>query len=61
MTLDATAETIVQTVPKDCATIRSCRFISIIDVAGADYPAREKRFDVVYHLLSPTQNVCASG
>lgn len=34
-----------------------CRFISIIDVCGADYPARAKRFDVVYHLLSPKQNL----
>jgi NADH-quinone oxidoreductase subunit C len=34
-----------------------CRFVSIIDISGADYPAREKRFDVVYHLLSPTQNL----
>ena len=34
-----------------------CRFVSIIDICGADYPAREKRFDVVYHLLSPTKNV----
>ena len=34
-----------------------CRFISIIDVAGVDYPARAKRFDVVYHLLSPRQNL----
>jgi NADH-quinone oxidoreductase subunit C len=33
-----------------------CQFISIIDVCGADYPSREKRFDVVYHLLSPRQN-----
>ena len=33
-----------------------CRFVSIIDICGADYPAREKRFDVVYHLLSPTKN-----
>ena len=32
------------------------RFVSIIDVCGADYPARAMRFDVVYHLLSPTQN-----
>ena len=32
------------------------RFVSIIDVCGADYPSREKRFDVVYHLLSPTKN-----
>jgi len=34
-----------------------CQFISIIDVCGADYPSRAKRFDVVYHLLSPKQNV----
>jgi len=34
-----------------------CRFVSIIDVCGADYPSREKRFDVVYHLLSPTRNL----
>jgi len=32
------------------------RFISIIDVCGADYPEREERFDVVYHLLSPYRN-----
>ena len=30
--------------------------MSIIDICGADYPQREKRFDVVYHLLSPRQN-----
>ena len=34
----------------------ACQFISFIDISGADYPAREKRFDVVYHLLSPRQN-----
>src|SRR5690606_29338760 len=33
-----------------------CQFISFIDISGVDYPAREKRFDVVYHLLSPRQN-----
>jgi NADH-quinone oxidoreductase subunit C len=33
-----------------------CQFVSIIDICGADYPQREKRFDVVYHLLSPRQN-----
>lgn len=33
-----------------------CRFVSFIDICGADYPAREKRFDVVYHLLSPYTN-----
>ncbi|MEP9371709.1 NADH-quinone oxidoreductase subunit C [Mesorhizobium sp. KR1-2] len=34
-----------------------CQFISIIDVCGVDYPSRAKRFDVVYHLLSPRQNL----
>jgi len=32
------------------------QFISIIDVCGADYPTRDERFDVVYHLLSPKKN-----
>jgi NADH-quinone oxidoreductase subunit C len=31
-------------------------FQQLIDVAGADYPQRERRFDVVYHLLSLTRN-----
>jgi NADH-quinone oxidoreductase subunit C len=33
------------------------QFVSLIDVCGVDYPSRVKRFDVVYHLLSPRQNV----
>jgi NADH-quinone oxidoreductase subunit C len=33
-----------------------CQFINIIDVTAVDYPAREQRFDVVYHFLSPRQN-----
>jgi NADH-quinone oxidoreductase subunit C len=32
------------------------QFISFIDVCGVDYPGNEKRFEVVYHLLSPKQN-----
>jgi NADH-quinone oxidoreductase subunit C len=32
-------------------------FISMVDVCGADYPEREERFEVVYHLLSPRQNL----
>ena len=32
----------------------ACQFICFIDVSGVDRPEREKRFDVVYHLLSPT-------
>ncbi len=34
-----------------------CQFVSFIDICGADYPARARRFDVVYHLLSPRQNL----
>jgi NADH-quinone oxidoreductase subunit C len=33
-----------------------CRFVCFIDICGVDYPEREKRFDVVYHLLSPYRN-----
>ena len=55
LTLYADAASIVQAVealrddPKG-------RFISFIDLAGADYPAREQRFDVIYHFLSPHLN-----
>ncbi len=34
-----------------------CQFISFIDASGVDYPQRAKRFDFVYHLLSPRQNL----
>jgi NADH-quinone oxidoreductase subunit C len=34
-----------------------CGFISLIDVCGVDWPQRPDRFDVVYHLLSPRQNL----
>ena len=33
-----------------------CKFVCFIDICGADYPVREMRFDVVYHLLSPNKN-----
>src|SRR6478735_7152152 len=33
-----------------------CQFWNIVDVTAVDWPAREKRFDVVYHFLSPKQN-----
>ncbi|WP_052003274.1 NADH-quinone oxidoreductase subunit C [Microvirga sp. BSC39] len=33
-----------------------CRFVCFIDICGADYPAREERFDVVYHFLAPHHN-----
>src|SRR5262249_22179124 len=34
----------------------AAEFVSIIDISAADYPEREKRFDVVYHLLAPKLN-----
>ena len=33
-----------------------CEFWSLIDITAVDWPSRERRFDVVYHLLSPKQN-----
>jgi NADH-quinone oxidoreductase subunit C len=33
-----------------------CLFEVLIDICGVDYPEREKRFEVVYHLLSPRRN-----
>ncbi len=33
-----------------------CLFRNIIDICGVDYPGRQKRFDVVYHLMSPKFN-----
>ena len=33
-----------------------CQYRTLVDIAGVDWPAREKRFDVVYHLLSMRQN-----
>ncbi len=33
-----------------------CLFINFIDITAVDYPAREQRFEVVYHLLSPKHN-----
>src|SRR6185295_5643962 len=49
--------------PKDIARVltalrddKECLFEQLIDICGVDYPERGKRFDVVYHLLSPRRN-----
>tara|TARA_R110002096_G_scaffold342687_3_gene535684 strand:+ start:1260 stop:1883 length:624 start_codon:yes stop_codon:yes gene_type:complete len=34
----------------------NCKFVQLSDVCGVDYPEREERFDVVYHLLSMHHN-----
>jgi NADH-quinone oxidoreductase subunit C len=33
-----------------------CLFKSLVDVCGVDYPERERRFEVVYNLLSVSHN-----
>ena len=33
-----------------------CQFWCLIDITAVDWPSRERRFDVVYHLLSPKLN-----
>jgi NADH-quinone oxidoreductase subunit C len=33
-----------------------CLFLCIIDITAVDWPGRDQRFDVVYHLLSPKWN-----
>ncbi len=33
-------------------TDSSCRFTTLVDISGVDWPQREKRFDIVYHLCS---------
>jgi len=55
LNIDADAAQI-EAVMKFLRDDKKCQFINIIDVCGVDYPTREKRFDVVYHLLSPKKN-----
>ena len=55
LTLHAEASRIIE-VLNFLVSNEDCRFVSFIDICGADYPEREKRFDVVYHLLSPYKN-----
>jgi NADH-quinone oxidoreductase subunit C len=55
LTILVEASRIVEVVSRLCDD-PALRFVSFIDLCGADYPGREKRFDVVYHLLSPYKN-----
>jgi NADH-quinone oxidoreductase subunit C len=55
LTLDVVREEILRVL----AHLRddpACEFRVLIDVAGVDWPRRERRFDVVYHLLSLSKN-----
>jgi NADH-quinone oxidoreductase subunit C len=55
LTIDVGSDSI----PEVMAFLRDdehCRFGCLIDICGVDFPERDKRFDVVYHLLSPWLN-----
>ena len=56
LTLNVTRDHIL-TVLKFLRDDAQCRFEILIDICGVDYPGREDRFDVVYHLLSPRNNI----
>ena len=56
LTVAATARDIVKVVTF-LRDDERCQFWSIIDVTAVDWPGRERRFDVVYHFLSPKQNL----
>ena len=34
----------------------ACQFVNLTDITAVDWPSRERRFDVVYHFLSPRLN-----
>jgi len=34
----------------------TCQFTTLVDITAVDWPDRDRRFDVVYHFLSMTQN-----
>ncbi len=54
---------LVHTVPTALATMvthlkskKGFLFNTLIDITAVDFPAKEKRFDVIYHFLSMTEN-----
>jgi NADH-quinone oxidoreductase subunit C len=53
--------TLIAQLPQIVGAMRTLRddhgFQVLVDVCGVDYPERERRFDVVYHLLSLTRNL----
>jgi NADH-quinone oxidoreductase subunit C len=55
LTITATARDIVK-VATFLRDDERCQFKCFIDITAIDWPQRPRRFDVVYHLLSPTLN-----
>src|SRR5262249_22316022 len=55
LTVVVASDTIVDTL-KALRDDGECQLEQLVDICGVDYPERAKRFDVVYHLLSPRKN-----
>mgnify|MGYP001239910088 CR=1 FL=1 len=52
-------ETVPSAIVKMVAYLKSKKgysFNTLIDITAVDFPAREQRFDVIYHFLSMTEN-----
>lgn len=56
LTVQARAEAILE-VLRFLRDDPRCKFRTLVDICGVDHPDREKRFDVVYHLLSMHKNL----
>jgi NADH-quinone oxidoreductase subunit C len=56
LTIYAEAQKIVEVV-KFLRDDPRFQFVCIIDITAVDWPSRERRFDLVYHLLSPHKNI----
>ncbi|MFD0911377.1 NADH-quinone oxidoreductase subunit C [Ruegeria arenilitoris] len=55
LTVDVAPSSLVEFV-EFLKTDQNCKFSTLVDITGVDYPERAKRFDVVYHFLSMYQN-----
>jgi len=55
LTVTAKAEDIVK-IAKVLREDPRFAFVNLTDITAVDWPSRERRFDVVYHLLSPRLN-----
>lgn len=56
---ELTLQVSVQRLPEVLAFLRddpACAFTTLIDITAVDWPEREKRFEMVYHLLSMHRN-----
>ncbi|PTW61112.1 NADH dehydrogenase subunit C [Breoghania corrubedonensis] len=56
LTVRVAVESIVETIRFLRDDVR-CQFVNLTDICGVDWPTRPQRFDVVYHFLSPRQNL----